>query len=92
MALELSAKKIRANCLLPGFVETEMTTKLFDSILPKNRHAAVVKHPLRLGVLEDVAYLSSFFLCNFAKWISGESIAIDGGCSAAYFFTTNQPF
>ena len=82
MALELSAKKIRANCLLPGIVETGMTTKLFDSVLPENRQAIVDKHPLGLGTPEDVAYLSSFLLSDLARWITGASIAIDGGYSA----------
>lgn len=82
MALELSAKKIRVNCLLPGIVETEMTTKLFNSMLPENRQAIVDKHPLGLGAPEDVAYLSSFLLSDLARWITGASIAVDGGYSA----------
>lgn len=82
MALELSGKKSRANCLLPGIIQTEMTTKLFDSMMPENRQAIVDKHPLGLGTPEDVAYLSSFLLSDAARWITGESIAIDGGYSA----------
>jgi NAD(P)-dependent dehydrogenase (short-subunit alcohol dehydrogenase family) len=82
MALELCAKKIRVNCLLPGIVETEMTKKLFESMMPESKQAIVDKHPLGLGKPEDVAYLSSFLLSDLSRWITGESISIDGGYSA----------
>lgn len=82
MALELSAKKIRANCILPGVVETAMASKLFESMMPENKQAIIDKHPLGLGKPEEVAYLSSFLLSDLARWITGESIVIDGGYSA----------
>jgi NAD(P)-dependent dehydrogenase (short-subunit alcohol dehydrogenase family) len=82
MALELSAKKIRANCLLPGIVETKMTQELFESMMPENKQAILDKHPLGLGKPEDIANLSSFLLSDMARWITGETIAIDGGYSA----------
>jgi len=82
MALELSAKKIRANCILPGIVETGMTKELFNSMMPENKKAIIDKHPLGLGRPQDVAFLSSFLLSDLAIWITGASIAIDGGYSA----------
>jgi NAD(P)-dependent dehydrogenase (short-subunit alcohol dehydrogenase family) len=83
LALELISKKIRVNCLLPGIVETEMVKNLFESLLDDARQAIIKKHPLGLGTPEDIAYCCAFLLSDISRWITGSSITIDGGYSAA---------
>ena len=71
----------------PGPVETTF----WDALLPPGpdrdalfKAVAQKEVPLeRMGKPEDIAYLSSFLLSDLARWITGESIAIDGGYSAA---------
>jgi len=82
MALELAIKKIRCNCVLPGYVNTEMVKKLFDSISAEAKQEIINKHPLGIGEPEDVAFLVCFLLSDKAKWITGSEYVIDGGYSA----------
>jgi NAD(P)-dependent dehydrogenase (short-subunit alcohol dehydrogenase family) len=82
LALELAAKKIRCNCVLPGVVMTPMSEKLFESIPPERKQKIVEEHPLGLGAPEDIANLISFLISDLARWITGSEYIIDGGYSA----------
>lgn len=82
LALELAPKKIRCNCVLPGVVQTEMITTLFESISEESKQNIVSKHPLGLGMPDDVAALICFLLSNEARWITGSEYVIDGGYTA----------
>ena len=81
IALELASKKIRCNCVLPGFVETKLINDLFNSIPQETKEKIINDHPLGLGKPEDVAALVIFLLSNEAKWITGAEYIIDGGYS-----------
>jgi NAD(P)-dependent dehydrogenase (short-subunit alcohol dehydrogenase family) len=82
MALELSQKGIRCNCVLPGIVRTEMLGKLFESLPEGSVGNIALRHPLGLGRPEDVASLVAYLLSEQAKWITGSDFVIDGGYSA----------
>jgi NAD(P)-dependent dehydrogenase (short-subunit alcohol dehydrogenase family) len=82
MALELSKKKIRCNCVLPGCVNTDMIKKLFASIPIEAKQSIINKHPLGIGQPEDVAFLVCFLISDKAKWITGSEYVIDGGYSS----------
>lgn len=82
MALELAPKKIRCNCVLPGYVNTEMVKRVFESIPPEAQQRIIDKHPLGLGKPEDIASLVCFLLSDQARWITGSDYTIDGGYSA----------
>lgn len=79
LALEVAAKKIRVNSVLPGFVETNILgrTRTEDEI---KKHLS--EYPLgRFGNPKDVSNLICFLLSDSASWITGSQIPIDGGFS-----------
>ncbi len=73
--------RVRVNCIMPGAVPTEImmkAMKLTDEDLPKLEK--MLRLPAgRLGTPEDLG-ASALFLCSQASaWVTGQSIAIDGG-------------
>lgn len=77
LAKELVHFKIRANCLCPGMVETNMieTTPIEEESLIKHRQA----YPLGFGSPEDVAAAAVYFLSPASKWVTGTHLIMDGG-------------
>jgi len=78
LAREGAHKGIRVNAVAPGLIETEMSQGL-----PQDRVDAVLRAvPLgRLGRAEEVARLVAFLASPDATYITGQTIAIDGGLS-----------
>lgn len=78
VAHELGPKLIRANCILPGMVETPL---IHRGTLDEEMHAKDMQnYPLRrYGQPEEVAHLAAFLLSDAAAWITGSCYAIDGG-------------
>ena len=81
IAYELAPKKIRCNCILPGFVSTEMLNNLFAAIPEESKEKIVNDHPLGLGKPDDISPLVVFLLSDQALWITGSDFVIDGGYS-----------
>jgi len=76
MALELSGKGIRVNCIEPGFIRTKLNE--FYSVEDLVNYEA--KHPLgRFGNPEEIAYTAIYLLSNATEWMTGSVIKIDGG-------------
>ena len=74
------APKVRLNCIAPSLVETKMTERLTNS--DSKKEAIKNKHPLKkIGETSDIANMISFLLSDKAKWITGQTIRIDGGLS-----------
>jgi NAD(P)-dependent dehydrogenase (short-subunit alcohol dehydrogenase family) len=82
MALELAEKRIRVNCISPGMVVTEMSSKILDSISDDNKIEIEKMHPLGIGNVQDIANGIEFLLSDKSKWITGIDLLIDGGYSA----------
>ena len=79
LAAELSPN-IRVNCIAPSLVETKMTERLTNSDMKKESIAN--KHPLKtIGEVSDISNMISFLLSEKSKWITGQTIRIDGGLS-----------
>jgi 3-oxoacyl-[acyl-carrier protein] reductase len=76
VAQEIGSRNIRVNCVAPGFITTEMT-----DVLPEaQKNAILAKVPLqRLGEVEDVAAAVAFLLSDEAKYITGQTIHVNGG-------------
>jgi NAD(P)-dependent dehydrogenase (short-subunit alcohol dehydrogenase family) len=85
MALDYATSGIRVNCVCPGFVETEMMRVFIDS----HSDPALVEdeivgmHPIgRVGRPEEIAAAAVFLASDDASFITGESLAVDGGLLA----------
>ncbi|MEW6671574.1 MAG: 3-oxoacyl-[acyl-carrier-protein] reductase [Thermodesulfobacteriota bacterium] len=75
-AKELAPRGITVNALAPGFIETDMTQALPESI----RNAMLGQIPLgRAGKPEDVANMVAFLASEQAAYITGQVIHISGG-------------
>lgn len=75
MALELGPRNIRANAIAPGFIITEMTDQLSESI----KAAWAERIPLRRGgTTEDVANVAVFLASDLSAYVSGQVIQVDG--------------
>lgn len=78
MALELSAKRIRVNCVTPGMIKTPMV--FTDAITPEQIEAEVKLYPLkRYGKPEEIAYAIIYLLSDACSWVTGTNLIIDGG-------------
>lgn len=76
MAKELGSRNITVNAVAPGFIETEMTDELPENV----KETMLSQIPLkRFGGPEDVAELVAFLASDAAGYISGQTIAVDGG-------------
>jgi NAD(P)-dependent dehydrogenase (short-subunit alcohol dehydrogenase family) len=78
LASEYGAQNVRANCILPGPVPTDLNAAFLAS--PEGRAACAQMIPLgRVGELSDVARAAVFLASDEAKWITGATLRVDGG-------------
>lgn len=81
-ALDLAPQRVRVNAVNPGVVVTNLHKR---GGMDEARYAAFLEHsrtthPLgRPGTPEEIADLIAFLVSPRASWITGESMAIDGG-------------
>jgi len=80
LALELSGKGIRVNCIAPGMVATEMVTNL-SQLSEEMIKADMAKYPLgkRYAQPREIADLVAFLMSNESSFITGQTLTIDGG-------------
>ena len=75
-ARELASRGITVNAVAPGFIETEMTAVLTEKV----RESAVAQIPRgAFGTAEDVAEAVAFLASDSARYITGQTIHVDGG-------------
>lgn len=83
LSLELASKGIRVNTILPALVETEMSSKILESLSEESKYNILKMHPLGFGKAIDVANSAAFLLSPASKWITGVEFIVDGGYSAS---------
>ena len=80
LAVEYARYKIRANAILPGWIETDMTSPLFgydkfkDSVMPRIPQR-------RWGTPADFGAIAVYFASDTSEYHSGDAVVIDGGYS-----------
>jgi len=79
MALELADRGIRANCISPGTILTPLLVKYLESLTPEEKAKRLDGYPLGIGTPEDIAYAAIYLLSGASRWITGQSLIIDGG-------------
>ena len=78
MALDLSPRGIRVNCVNPGMVDTNIFAK--GDITEEQLKEDVKHYPLgRYGKPEDVAFAVVYLLSDASQWMTGTNLKIDGG-------------
>jgi NAD(P)-dependent dehydrogenase (short-subunit alcohol dehydrogenase family) len=83
-ALELAAVGLRINCVAPGTIETAMVDRSREMTQTQEQYDAMKsKHPLGFGNPRDVAHAAAFLLADTGRWITGTTLVVDGGYSAA---------
>lgn len=79
LASEHSADGILANCVAPGFIDTELTRQVLGAEGMQSLVSGVPIH--RLGQAEEVARLVLWLASEENTYLTGQNIAIDGGFS-----------
>ncbi len=80
VALEVGPQGIRINNVSPGVVRTPITAGLPDQVLASIAAHAALK---RVGEPEDVGDVAVWLCTNDARFITGQSILVDGGFNIA---------
>ena len=76
VAKELASRNILCNAIAPGFIETDMT-----GALPEEARTGLMGQiPLaRLGTPADIAWSTAFLCSEYASYITGQVLVVDGG-------------
>ena len=76
VAKEVASRGITINCIAPGWIETEMTNNL-----PQDIKSEIIKNiPMgKTGTTEDIAHTALFLASKESKYITGQTITVDGG-------------
>ncbi len=83
IAVEYARRGIRANALCPGPIQTPLLEELLSD--PARRARRMVHIPMgRLGRAEELARAALFLASDDASFMTGASLVVDGGITAAY--------
>jgi len=76
LAKELAKRNINVNAIAPGFIKTAMTDKLKD----EHKEAMLKMIPMnRLGQPKDIANVALFLASEYADYVTGQVVTVDGG-------------
>lgn len=78
LSKEVAKSGITVNAIAPGFIETEMTINADKKIIEQWKNSIPLK---RFGQAEEVAGAAVFLASIYARYITGQTIVIDGGLS-----------
>jgi NAD(P)-dependent dehydrogenase (short-subunit alcohol dehydrogenase family) len=79
LAIDYAPHNIRANCICPGFVVTDMVKPWLESRSAEQLDKVISSHPLGLGKPEDIAGVAWFLCSEDARWMTGVDLSVDGG-------------
>jgi len=73
---EISRRNVTVNCVAPGFIETDMTQVLGEAVIKEAKKRIPAR---KLGQPTDVAACVVFLASHAAGYITGHTLAVDGG-------------
>lgn len=79
IVLEFSHLKVRSNCIASAMVKTPMYDYAQQQGTKEQMDEHVSKYPLGVGMPEDVANAAIFLLSDASRWMTGQTITLDGG-------------
>jgi meso-butanediol dehydrogenase / (S,S)-butanediol dehydrogenase / diacetyl reductase len=84
LAIEYAGHGIRVNCVCPGWIQTGFNDPVLGHLSPGELEQLIKQQvPLgRQGTPEDIAPSVVFLASDWARYITGQSIVIDGGLTA----------
>ncbi len=84
MAVELSPRGIRVNCIAPGFIATDMSAKALNDD-PERKAKALGRTPMgEFGLPNDIGEAALFLASDSARYITGVILPVDGGNSVGF--------
>ena len=84
MAVELSPKGIRVNCIAPGFIATDMSAKALNND-PERKQKVMSRTPMGyMGDPSDIANAALYLANGEAKYVTGVVLPVDGGNSIGF--------
>jgi NAD(P)-dependent dehydrogenase (short-subunit alcohol dehydrogenase family) len=82
LAAEFAVDGINVNSVAPGFIVTDMNVAYLGSITTEQLAILKSRHPLGFGSPADVANAVAFLLSGASRWITGTTLAVDGGLTS----------
>lgn len=76
VARELAPRGIRVNAIAPGFIRTDMTAELSEAVCDAAKQQIAMRE---FGDPADIAAAVAFFASDDARYVTGQTLAVDGG-------------
>lgn len=76
LARELGQYNIRVNAIAPGMIDTEMGSKIEESLKARILNKVIMG---RLGNPEEIANVVAFLASDYASYMTGQIVRVDGG-------------
>ncbi|RXG12015.1 NAD(P)-dependent dehydrogenase (short-subunit alcohol dehydrogenase family) [Leeuwenhoekiella aestuarii] len=84
MAVDLAQYGIRVNCVAPGFIKTNMSSKALDSD-PERKNKVLGRTPMaKLGEPSDIGDTVFYYASDLSKFTTGTVLCVDGGNSIGF--------
>jgi NAD(P)-dependent dehydrogenase (short-subunit alcohol dehydrogenase family) len=94
MSVELAKQKIRVNAIAPGAIATPRILASF----PKGQETTPAQQKIlnaipmgRMGEPEEIANVVLFLASDLARYVTGQTVAVDGGLTAGFALGTIEP-
>jgi NAD(P)-dependent dehydrogenase (short-subunit alcohol dehydrogenase family) len=84
MAVDLSPLGIRVNCIAPGFIATDMSSKALDGDAERKQRVLSRTPMGRLGTPEEIGETALYLCSDAARFITGVVLPVDGGNSIGF--------